>query len=401
MVRHALVALAAAVAVAATAAAAAPPRATVLAVDWGVEGARLVRVDPVTLARADGSAVPLAGHKSSFRFSPDGSRVVLGRDGAASVRIVDVRAMRRAGDVALGRGAVELTRWPAPRRLLAVISDGGGVRIVTVDPATRRPLGTRVLADTSIRAHADAGEELALLLSPGSGIGPARLALAGASGLRAVTLDRIRAGLRRDEQSEAPVVESRIPGLAVDPQGRRAFVVGADEPIAVVDLTTLEVQYRPSPPALDGLEVRAKSANGPYRRAVWAGGGLVAVAGYDERAWVDAGGKHRNEAEPTGLRILDTRTWTASVIERRAASVVTGEGLLLALIGGPFHPSALHAYDRGGRLRFTIQKERPLSVMRMTRGLVYLWYADRRIAVVDAATGRVLRRTQSRVSVVG
>ena len=32
----------------------------------------------------------------------------------------------------------------------------------------------------------------------------------------------------------------RRPGLAVDPVGRRAFVVGAGEPVAEVDLQTLE-----------------------------------------------------------------------------------------------------------------------------------------------------------------
>jgi hypothetical protein len=399
--RCALVAAVGVIAVATAGAGAADmslPRA-VVGLDWAFKGGRLVRVEPVTLGRADDTAVPLDGHQGNFRFSPDRSRVALGRDGRASVRIVDVRRMRRLGDVDLGRGSVELTRWPSARRLVVVLAVGGDVQVATVDPVALRRLETHTVPGMTIRTHADADADVVLLLGPSNDIGPARLAVVGQSGVRLVTLDRIRAGVRRSGQSAPPIYDFRTPGLAVDPTGRRAYVIGEGEPVAVVDLVTLTVEYRALPPARQ-IDAVVKNSNGSYQRAVWVGGGRIALAGYDENAAAGANGKLDNEAEPVGLRILDTRTWTGPILDDRAATVVTAGGLLFSLIGSPFQPSAFRAYEPGGRRRFSIEKERPISVMRTTRGLVYLWCQGRRIVIVDASSGRVLNRTQTRVLVL-
>ena len=392
--RSAFVAVASAVATAG--AAGAPSPKAVVGLDWAFKGGRLVRVDPITLARADKTAVPLDGHQGNFRFSPDRSRIALGRDGRASVRVVDVRRMRHVGDVDLGRGSVELTRWPSARRLVVVLAVGGDVQVATVDPVALRRLETRTVPGLTIRTHADAGADVVLLLGPSNDIGPARLAVVGPGGVRLVTLDRIRAGLRRSGQSTPPVYDVRTPGLAVDAAGRRAYVIGQDEPVAIVDLATLAVEYRALAPARHVT----RNSNGPYRRAVWVGAGRIALAGFDETAAPGANGKLDNEAKPVGLRILDTRTWTGPVVDDRAATVVTADGLLFSLIGSPFQPSAFRAYEPGGRRRFSLENERPISVMRTTRGLVYLWCQGQRIVVVDASTGRILNRTRTRVLVL-
>lgn len=400
-VRLALVAAVSVVAVATAGAAEVSLPKAVVGLDWGFKGARLVRVEPVTLARVDDSAVPLDRHQANFRFSPDGSRVVLGRDRRASVRIVDVRRMRRLGDVDLGRGSVELTRWPSPRRVVVVLAVDGDVQVASVDPVALRRLQTRTIPGTTVRAHADADADVVLLLGPTNDIGPARIAVVGATGVRLVTLERIRAGLRRSGQSAPPLYDARTPALAVDPAGRRAYVIGEGEPVATVDLATLTVEYRALPTPRGEVDAVTTSSNGPYRRAVWVGGGRIALAGYDETVARGANGTLNNEAKPIGLRILDTQTWTGPVIDDRAATVVTAGGLLFSLIGNPFQPSAFRGYEPSGRRRFSIEKERPISVMRMTGGLVYLWCQGQRIVIVDASSGRILNRTRTRVLVLG
>jgi hypothetical protein len=42
---------------------------------------------------------------------------------------------------------------------------------------------------------------------------------------------------------EGPVDRSADPALAIDPEGERAFVVGAGSLVAELDLDTLEVRY--------------------------------------------------------------------------------------------------------------------------------------------------------------
>lgn len=46
-------------------------------------------------------------------------------------------------------------------------------------------------------------------------------------------------------------------------------------------------------------------------------------------------------------------------------------------------------------------RQRPLSVVRVTGGLLYLWCEGARLAIVDAASGRVLRVTTKRVTALG
>ena len=80
-----------------------------------------------------------------------------------------------------------------------------------------------------------------LLLGRPASIGPARVAVVDAGGrVRTVSLPGIAAGFQEPADWDKVGASSRRaqPGLAVDPDGRRAFVVGAGDPLAVVDLRT-------------------------------------------------------------------------------------------------------------------------------------------------------------------
>ncbi len=68
---------------------------------------QLVRLDPRTLRPLKGRRVPLGRNVTSFRFSPDGAKLVVALEQAgqrAALRFVDVRRMRRIADLPLGRG---------------------------------------------------------------------------------------------------------------------------------------------------------------------------------------------------------------------------------------------------------------------------------------------------------
>jgi hypothetical protein len=130
-----------------------------------------------------------------------------------------------------------------------------------------------------------------------------------------VSLPGIAAGFQEPADWDKVGASSRRaqPGLAVDPDGRRAFVVGAGDPLAVVDLRTLEVAWHrtePRPGLLGRLAdwllpaAEAKSVHGPVRMAAWLGDGLMAVWGQDETEPVVRGPTVEQWLRPAGLRLV-------------------------------------------------------------------------------------------------
>ena len=198
------------------------------------------------------------------------------------------------------------------------------LRFVTVDPVLRKVLATRRVSGTLVWG-ARAGSDLVSLLGPAKGIGPARLAVVGPDRIRVVTLGRTLVGSQRDEQSETAISEGRTPALAVDPAGRVAYVFGGGEPVAVVDLATLTVEYR-DPPGARRTQAVTKGRTGPWRHARWLGNGLVALSGWDERAWVDAAGKFHNEAKLVGLSLVDVKAWTTRLVDHRVGESPSAPG---------------------------------------------------------------------------
>jgi hypothetical protein len=214
-------------------------------------------------------------------------------------------------------------------------SQQAATEVLAVDVSTRRVV-RRQHVNGVVQGYARLPHGLALLVTPANEIGRARLVVSDAhAGLGAVTLAEINAGFKQfdDSDGSGPRMEQAVPGIAADPTGRRIYVVSGDGPVAEVDLASLEVTYHRlgrsaspwqrlarwwAPPA------EAKILSGPSRNALWLGDGQLAVTGYDG----SAKGHHREI--PSGLELIDTRTWTVRQVDRRSSSAVLAAGRLLA-----------------------------------------------------------------------
>jgi hypothetical protein len=335
--------------------------------------ARLVHVDPLTLRVRPGRAVELQGHVGARSWSPDRTRLAFARNRVPSLRIVDAIAMRPLGDVALGRsGDVRAVAWPARSRLLAVV-DGSliGVDAARLRVVERTPLRGTVLAD------AETAGRLALLVAPERGIGPARLVVADGVTTRELLLERIDAG-----RGASRLV---VPGLALEPSGSRAWVVGAAA-AAEIDLETLAVGYRDAPRSPASL--RKGRFGGSARTAVWIAPGRIAVAGEDRP---DAA----RPATPTGLLLIDTETWNARQMTEESPLLYVHSDLLLTVAGDCAGRPGLTAYEPDGAPRFHVCEPRARGDVSFAAGRAYLGLDGERVAVVDLRTGAVVARPRS------
>lgn len=377
----------------------------------------LARLDPTTLRPLAGPRVKLEVNMVGWSVSPDRSLAVIGDgNGNGLVQVVDLGAMRSLGTVEAGPGAtLEVSAWLGPRRVAAVLGGTGGpvgdVEVAVLDPVGRRVLARRTVAgQVSAVGHLPGG--LVLLLTPASGIGPVRLAVvAGKGTVRTVTLARVSAGFK-PPKVEGPdaVAHQRGAGLAVDPAGRRAFVVAPGAPVAEVGLDHLEVAYhaldRPATP-LDRLRrwllpaAEAKAVRGPWRQARWVGGGLLAVASGEARVAHDADGELVQREGVAGVELVDTARWRAYDLHAAASMVGYQEGRLL-LSGGSWYSDATRSVSRGvGLTVYGPGNRRPLHLLGRqfvndvtVRGdLAYVWLTRAQsggYAVVDLRSGRTL-----------
>src|SRR6185312_1641843 len=208
--------------------------------------------------------------------------------------------------------------WPTAGRLLVV---GGGASVVQA-LANGRTAWQRFV-DGIIIAWRPAPDGVVLLLSENQAIAPTTLVTVSSAGVvRTVKLDRIRSGTvfpPPGDPSTPPLGETRAPGLALDAAAGRVYVVGAGEPVAEVDLATMTVAYHELSQRVtflgrlhDWLEAKAsaKGANGPFRTASLLPGGLIAVSGWDESAWLDPSGEMVMTGTPAGVQLIDTNDWS-------------------------------------------------------------------------------------------
>jgi hypothetical protein len=387
----------------------------------------LGRIDPDTLRPRRGRRVavgskacaPSSGGQAcwfvpAWSFAPHRPLLALARHRAGtahSLRIVDIRRMRVTADVPLAGGAVGAVAWLTPKRLLAIreICCEERQQLVAVDPARRRVVARRPLGG-AVQRVAQTPRELLMLVAPAKEIGVARLIVADPDGaVRSVRLERLRAGVKILPGREYRIEQS-ILGLAVDPEGRRAFVVGP-ELVADVDLANLAVSYRePTPEAsplsrlLDWLDppAYAKVVSGSTRSARWLGGGLLAVTGTDEDLVEVPQGGEQIRMRAAGLHLVDTRDWSIRTIDPGAAEVHVAGGLLLAT-GSSSNPATrrgesigLVAYGLDGRRRFRRFDSRGVWVRQVYAGRAYVevpllrppWVALR---AVDLDAGRAVR----------
>jgi hypothetical protein len=381
--------------------------ALVLGISWEGQRAELVRVDPRSLRPIGRETVRLGRHAGSRTFAPDGSRLALGTaEDPARLRVIDLEQMRALGDVGLGRGSVEAVAWLSPKRLVAAIeTPNSGLVLATVDPAARRVLGRRAL-EGSISALGRLPDRLVLLLSPRGTIGPARLATIDAEGgVHATTLTRTYAGINLDEDSEGGIGEGRDPGLAIDTERRQAYVVGAGEAVAKVDLDRLSVSYHSLAEPVSLLErlrnwleptAEAKGVRGPSRHARWLGGDLLAVSGYDDETYIDSSGTWHYEGSPAGLTLIGTRDWSTRTIDEKTDSFWFVSGTLVTLN----EDGAVRGYTVDGRRTFAFPGLQPIGVVLTARRYAYVFRMDNSVEVIDVRAQRIVGRVKTDVQSV-
>jgi hypothetical protein len=358
----------------------------------------LVRVDPDSLRPLAGRRVPLANEPLAWSYAPDRSRLVLGSTArGATLRLIDLRAMRALGDVTVARrGSGVATAWAGPRRVLAVVvtpgcCGAGDTMVAGVDAGRRRVVWRRTLGG-SLQAGERFRRGLLLVLGPrGRSVGPSRLVQVGPEGrIRSAPLLDIRSGT-------APgglATQSWDPGLAVDRSGGRAFVVQAEAPVAEVNLPTFRVRSHPLDPAMRAADAVA----GPTRHAIWLGRGLLAITGSDSHSSTEdpSDGVAVGET-PAGLTLVDTRRWRARMIDPRTTDAVLVSGTLLAssyLFDSRAHTtsgSGLTGYSLNGRRKFHLYRQEAITGVQAL-GRKALVGAHSAIELIDARTGRRLHR---------
>ena len=383
----------------------------------GFANGALARVDPQSLRPlagrrilvGSGGCAPREGGTACWTnppwtVSPNGSRLaVVGQNYSASLRLVDVARMRVTANVRVDGGAIGALAWLAPGRLVAVQEIAGErQRLLAVDLVKRRVV-TRQALGGSVQRLARTGQELVMLLAPARTIGVARLAVADHRGaVRFVRLERIAAGSKLLGTGSDHRVDSQRPGLALDPEGHRAFVV-AENLAAEIDLKTLAVSYHTLQPKASFLSrlwnwlepaAAAKQVSGYFREATWLGSDLIAVSGTDTE---------QGQVRAAGLLVLDTRGWSVRMIDDSATSFEAVGDVLLAF-GGSWDPSTerttgigLLAYGFDGSQRFQLFEGQQVWLALVYGGRTYVGISGQGtepLRIVDLASGQVVGTRQ-------
>jgi hypothetical protein len=380
-----------------------------LGIAFRSEVGTLARLDPRSLQARKGVRLLLGRGITGWGFSADRTRLVVCREtrSLAVLRFVDASTLKPLGRLVLGAGWVQKVAWVAPDRLLVLQVHDGSNELVVVDPQALRVV-VREAVPGDLVAIERAADRLVLLLAPHGRIGVATLAVASPNGsLTTVSLDRTYAGFEGspDGGPETPIAHHRTPGLAIDPDARRAIVVGAGEPAAEVLLDSLAVSYHSLTRAslLSRLgrwlepDALAKGSDGPSRYASWLGNGLVAVAGSDERLYESASGRQESST-PSGLQLLDTSTWSVRTLAPGADSFTRAGAWLLAT-GTRWSSETqeqrtigLAGFGPDGALRFRTLKRQNVYVDFVYRGRAYVEAESSGGVIVDARSGRTVGR---------
>ena len=376
----------------------------------GQSSLKLVRFRTRTLERLPGNTIDVGSGGCASRdqgtacwavppwsFSPDGAHVALARNTASTVRglrLVDVARLRVAGDVPLSGGPIGALAWVTPEKLLAIqeICCSERQRLLLIDVARGRVEAREALSGSIIRIGRTP-RGLVMLVAPVGGIGPASLAVTDDNGaVRYARLQSITAGTRPLQGDHR--FEKRLPALAVDAGGGRAFVIDRTL-VAEIDLGSLSVSYHQ--PRQRAPSARSKLTSGFWREGRWLGGGAVAVSGADEERSPDAHDAEQTRTRPYGLRLLDTRHWSVRTVDPEATSFLFSGDLLLATgaVGSNGTGTGLAAYGRTGRRRFHLFAGRQAWLAEIVGNRAFVGVSrsdgrEERLRVVDLSHGRVI-----------
>jgi hypothetical protein len=383
MKRAALILIAALAALAAVQTGAAK-EGNVLAVVGVGSKARLGYVNPVSLTLV-GRSAQVGYYTGPGARSPNGSRLALARSYAyTGLRIMDLGRMRTVKAFRSPHDEIQAIAWVSPRKLVAM---AGGHWVFAVDPVTGKPLWERHFSETLHTNARWAGGFVFLSTKPvdyRDAVGPTTLTTVSSSGVvRSIVLDRIRTGFREPDEAN-PLGAQRHAGLAVDVAGNRAFVVGAGEPVAEIDLVSLAVTYH------GGTRTLAKLLDGPFREAAWLPNGTIAVTGYDAHISRKANGDIEESQTPAGLMIVDPRDWSWRTVDRATSSLAVSGDALVSY--SSFQSTGLGVYGLDGAARLRAL-ESAVQDVQLGGGMAFATMGDPtswKLAVVDLRSGRVM-----------
>lgn len=293
-------------------------------------------------------------------------------------------------------GDVSTVAWIGSSRVAALVGKANCCpsRVVVVDVDADQIVSQEPLPGT-VLATARSSQGLVLLVSPRGAVGPAALVTIDPRGVRQVRLPRLSAGRGR---GGARISRVRIPGLAVDANGAHAYVVDPGSTIADVDLPKLRATYHPlaasaryarTPYASSTPAALAKGEEGPVRTALWLGDGLLLVAGRN------AYDTPRLGSEPAGLRLVNVRQWTSTVLDPEVDSFTVSDGFLVATgvhwNGNDPIGTGLKVFGTDTKERLRLFVGRAVGIDRVFAGRAYVggngWNRDR---VVDLRGGRII-----------
>jgi hypothetical protein len=389
------------------------PPAAVLGIVWNETGfaePELTRVKSVAL-EPFGRRVPLRlGGASATAYSPDHRWLALGNGTDASIQLIDLRRMKQVGVVKLGLdGWVTFLSWQGGY-LFAVVDGETDRAVAVVDPVGRQVLRRHRLNRAILGAQAGPGT-VVLVTGPPNHIGPIELTVVGGKGMSSVPVREIAGGWETENDSSGYRARQATPGLAIDAPGKRAVIVPAGRTVAEVSLRNLAVRYHTLSEPVSLLQrlgnwleptAEAKVIEGPQRKAVWLGGGLIAVTGADYTVSMSENGDSDVAAEAAGLSLIDTRTWAIRKIDDEASDFARFENTLLTFGVTDWAASSkspgfgLVGYDFGGKERFHALEGTGVSWVEAVGGLAYVTLNEKRYAVVDAATGHVFARARTK-----
>jgi hypothetical protein len=382
--------------------------ATVLGITWHARGfvrPKLTHLRSLSLRPAS-RGVPLGvGGGSATTLSPGGRMLALG-DENPGVELVDLRRMRKVGAVKLpAPGWVTFLSWQHGY-LFAVVSRDRSSAVAVIDPVGRQVLQHYRLARRIIDVQESRGA-VVVLTAPRKGIGPLELTVVGGKGMQSVRVPEIFGGSRVENGGDGYRAREVTPGLAVEP-GERAFIVPAGKTLAEVSLHNLAVEYHTlaEPVSLLGRfhnwldpSAEAKVLDGPQRKAEWLASGLIAVTGADYTTVTSASGLDV-QVDAAGLSLLDPDDWSIRKIDDETSDFVSFRTSLLAFgdtsWGHPAPGLGVVGYDLTGRELFRRFKGTAVSWVEPVEGLAYVSLGEKRRAVLDAASGRVLSRPHPR-----
>jgi hypothetical protein len=362
------------------------------ALRFGAKTNLLVPYDPVRLVPS-GSPIRMGRFGHAWSISPDRQRFVAAagvrRKGEpTSVRFVDLASRRIEGTVTLPgeSGRVTGTAW-IRGRVLVVVSGSSSTRVYAVDPDRRVTISQLEFPGTVVLGER-ARSLLVLLLASPERIGPATIAVVDQlPRVRTVVLEKIAVGTTTIGDGADRRFTIRRPALALGPSGQRAFVIGAGEPPAAIDLRTLSVRYAP----VRFTAAANKRVEGSVRTAETLPDGRIVVGGdeYGATAAENAAGLWLIDPKDWSRRVLSTKwTWFRVAGGLIFARGETGVGLRIIQPSG----STRELFRTGSVARVTVVGP---------RAFVTFFGTSIKAAVVELGTGRVVRHPVPAYPLIG